>query len=581
MELTQQLAVYVQSALAELGLPAIAPHLERPAETSHGDYATNVALVLFGRLDEEQREQFASPRQLADKIAATITEAIKSPAALIATVSVAGPGFINFQLAEHFLLGELRRILTNSTQLLPQSYQGKKVIVEYSSPNIAKPFAIGHLRSTIIGDAIANLLEKTGAQVMRDNHVGDWGTQFGKQIYAIKTWGEEAEIEQSPRPVKELVALYVKFHQAAADDPTLEEKGRAWFQKLEAGDQEARRLWRKCIAWSWKEFGAIYERLGVSFSQEFNYGRGLGESFFEDKMPEVLEILREKKLLQPGREGAQLFFFPDDKYPPAMILKKDGATLYHTRDLATDKYRLDHYQPDLIINEVGAEQELYFQQLFEMERILGWYQPGQRLHVKHGLYRFQEGKMSTRKGNVIWLEDVLQEAYERVAAIAGDRLDKASLWQVAIGALKWNDLKRRAELNVVFDWDEILKVEGNSGPYLQYTYTRAQSVLDKAPAGLETKITEVDLQPLERQLLSKLTKLDEVVAQAALELAPHQMCNYLFDLAQLYNSFYNQCPILRAENEIQQQLRLQLTQATATVLKTGLEILGIKTLKKM
>ena len=616
MMIKQKLQHQLEIALTKLNLTwPEGARIEKPADETHGDYASNVALVLVGQNDgskNDESKNFKNPRKLAEKIVdkcATSTEFTK----IIKKTAVAGPGFINFQLSEHFLLEALQQLTTKSTQL-PQKKKGQKIIVEYSSPNIAKPFTVGHLRSTIIGDAIANLLEATGAKILRDNHLGDWGTQFGKQIYALKAWGDEAEIENSAQPVKELVKLYVKFHQEvekevgreaeqevgreakqeAEKDSTLEKKARAWFKKLENGDEEARRLWRRCIEWSWQEFEQIYQRLDISFSQEFNDGHGLGESFFEDKMEAVVAELEESGFLKEGRKGAKLFFFPetDDgkaEYPPAMILKKDGATLYHTRDLATDKYRLDQYQPDLIINEVGAEQKLYFKQLFKMEEMLGWFEPEERIHIKHGLYRFEDKKMSTRRGNVIWLEEVLQEAYDRVAQIAEDRLNQEQIWQVAVGALKWNDLKRKPELNLVFDWDEIVRLDGNSGPYVQYTATRALSVLSKSGPQLRSEISDhpdgiSDLNSfnmLERSLTIKLLTFAEIFSLAVSELAPHQICTYLFELAQLFNRFYHQHQILQAETEAKKQLRLKLTSTTATILSVGLELLGIETLEEM
>ncbi len=610
MKVEVALRQLIISALSELKLtwPAEAL-LERPTQSQHGDYATNLALVLYSQLDfaddtdqgqsakkssSANKRNYQSPWALAEAIVVEIKRqlaAAKSLPPMVTTIEVAGPGFINFTLSEHFLLEGLTDLLTKDTQLTPNTHQGKKVIVEYSSPNIAKPFTVGHLRSTIIGDAVANLLEKTGARVLRDNHLGDWGTQFGKQIYALKTWGDETEIEQAERPVEKLVELYVKFHQEADENPELEDKARAWFKKLEGGDAEARRLWQKCVDWSWQEFEQIYQRLNVRFSQEFNDGRGLGESFFEDKMQPIIKELEEKNLLKEGEEGAKLFFFPENEagepeLPPAMILKKDGATLYHTRDLATDKYRLENYHPDLVINEVGAEQSLYFRQLFRMEELLGWYEPEQRIHIKHGLYRFKDKKMSTRRGNVIWLEEVLQEAYDRVALIAEDRLTQEQIWKVAVGALKWNDLKRKPELNVVFDWDEIIRLEGNAGPYLQYTVTRALSVLRKIELNLlemysRPPVPRQELEPLEKELLGQLLAFEAAVEQAAQELAPHQVSTYLFELAQIFNRFYHQHQILQAKSEVKKELRLQLTAATARVLTAGLALLGIETLEEM
>ncbi|MCD8484533.1 arginine--tRNA ligase [Candidatus Woesebacteria bacterium] len=444
---------------------------------------------------------------------------------------------------------------------------------------MAKPFTIGHLRSTIIGDAVANLLEATGWTVKRDNHLGDWGTQFGKQICAIKKWGDEEEIAQSERPVKKLVELYVKFHAEAEENPELVDEGRAWFKKLEDGDLEARRLWQKCIDWSWKEFNQIYEELGVRFTE--NDGRGYGESYFEDKMDVVVEELETKNLLTDS-EGARLVFFPDDQYPPLMVIKKDGTTLYATRDLATDKFRLQKYGADVrIINEVGAEQSLYFQQIFAIELMLGWVEPDQRVHVKHGMFRFKDGKMSTRKGNVIWLEDVLQEARERAQQLGDDPEHAQTIASaVGIGALKWNDLKRSAHLDVVFDWDEMLSMEGNSGPYMQYTVVRGKSVLQKwQESGFTaTATTEADITPEGLEILRLLSRYGEAVERAAQEYAPHLLANALFEIAQSFNTFYNKHQIVA---DGVPQVRIDLVNATVAVLSHGLGLLGIETVDRM
>jgi arginyl-tRNA synthetase len=452
--------------------------------------------------------------------------------------------------------------------------------VEYSSPNIAKPFTIGHLRSTVIGDAVANLLQATGSTVFRDNHLGDWGTQFGKQIYAIKTWGNEEEIENSDRPVKLLVDLYVKFHTEAEKNPALEDEGRKWFKKLEDGDEEARTLWKKCVQWSMKEFKKIYKMLNVSFTENPENGyMGYGESFFEDKMGPVIKELKEKNLIKESK-GAQLVFFKDDKYPPLMILKEDGATLYSTRDLATDKFRLEHYGKEIkVINEVGAEQSLYFRQLYEIEQMLGWYKSGQRIHIGHGMYRFKDKKMSTRKGNVIWLEEVLEEAVKRAAQLAKTEVDKHVSQKIGIGAIKWNDLKRSANQDVVFDWDDILNMQGNSGPYMQYTYVRATSVLKDQAVSSEYSLNySVDQE--EKELLHSLSLFNEVIEQAADRFSPHILTTYLFELAQKFNMFYQNHPILKADPEIK-SLRLFITNATAETIKKGLQILGIETVDKM
>lgn len=531
-----------------------------------GDYSTNIALKL--------KKEGENPRDIAEGIKVKLLKDVEL-SKVVQKIEIAGPGFINFWISKDILIDNLIQIDDQKEKYgTSETNKGKLAIVEYSSPNIAKPFTIGHLRSTIIGDAIANLLSATGWKVLRDNHLGDWGTQFGKQIYAIKTWGDFAEIEKSENPVKELVALYVKFHEEAEKDPSIEDEAREWFKKLEDGDREALDLWQKCVDLSWKEFDKIYKELGVSFSSEFNNGRGLGEAFFENKMASVIDELEKNSLLKEGEEGAKLVFFKKDKYPPAMILKKDGTSLYHTRDLATDKYRKENYNPDLIINEVGLEQKLYFEQLYEIETMLGWYKDDQRVHVGHGLIRFKEGKMSTRKGNVIWLEDVLSEAHHRAKKL-GSESDEL-IGMVAIGALKWNDLKRDSKTDIVFDWDEMLSMEGNSGPYLQYTYARAHSILEKSG----DKKTEIKSEPekAELDILRYLSQFSEIIMNAAKNYSPNILANYLFGLAQKFNNFYNTNRILDSEKK---EIRIGITRGVAQVLKNGLDLLGIEAPEKM
>ena len=583
----------LRKVLAGYDAGGLSVELEHPKDEAHGDYATSVALGLAKKLGR-------SPMEIAKEIVSKLG-AIEG----VAKIEVAAPGFVNFTLTDQAILGAM------SANVGPNSGQNKrKVIVEYSSPNIAKPFSIGHLRSTIIGDAVANLLEATGWQVFRDNHLGDWGTQFGKEIYAIKNFGDEAAIEQAAEPVKELVALYVKFHEEAETDPTLEDAARAWSKKLEDGDAEARRLWQKCVAWSWREFDRLYDRLGVKFTE--NNGRGYGEAYFENKMAPVVAELKEKNLLKES-EGAQLVFFENDALPPLMIIRKDGATLYATRDLATDKFRLAHYGADIVvINETGIEQELHFQQLYKIEELLGWYKPGQRVHIKHGHWRFKDRKMSTRKGDVIWLEEVLNEAVTRARKLIstsgtardlGEPEQKALAEAVGIGALKWNDLKSGPQNNITFDWDEVLNMDGNSAPYMQYAHARACSILRAAglavtacpvaracrglygdlarPATTSSaRSVPAALNEVERALARRLGRFNETVEHAAAHYAPNTLCNYLYDLAQCFSNFYQTQPVLKAQSS-ERDLRLRLVAATAQVIKNGLKLLGIKAPAKM
>lgn len=586
---------------------------EKPADRAHGDWATTVALTSFKQY-RNSTGSLQNPRQLAEALVLRAESLLKSQGqeeSKLATpnlsrwlekITVAGPGFINLTFSSQFYAGKMLELLKNNAQPTHKDKNVKTAIVEYSSPNIAKPFTIGHLRSTIIGDAVANLLEATGYTVLRDNHLGDWGTQFGKQIYAIKHLGlgtEEANIAQissSENPVKALVALYVEFHQKAEVDPTLEEAGRAWFAKLEQGDPEARKLWQLCIEWSFVEFEKIYAKLGITFHQGFANGRGLGESFFEDKMGVVLEQLEQKlgpKGLYRESDGAKLIFFPDDELPPLMIIKQDGSTLYATRDLATDYYRKQQFGDDvLVVNEVGAEQALYFKQLYRAEELLGWYKPNQRVHVQHGLYRFKDTKMSTRKGNVIWLEEVLAEATQRASALA-EHQSPENTHALSIAALKWNDLKRSAHLSVTFDWDEVLSMQGNSGPYLLYSFVRAKSILDKAERSYAISIDTVLSTLIDDELsttaeykiiVRSITEYFDVVDFSAREFAPHHLCTYLYELAQLFNSFYTTTQVLEEKEGTLTDdalFRLAIVASVATVLKNGLALLGIKTVDSM
>jgi len=544
------------------------PRVDFATDEQFGDYSSNIAMILA-------KELMKNPKIVAKEIKEKIIE--YKDAKILEKVEVAGPGFINFWLKNDILINNLITIDRDKENYGKTTHpKVKTAIVEYSSANIAKPFTVGHLRSTIIGDAIANLLEFTGWKVLRDNHLGDWGTQFGKQIYAIKTWGKKEK--DAEYTVKELVDLYVKFHEEAEKDPTLEDKGREWFRKLEQGNTEAREIWQKCVDWSFEEFDRIYKILGVKFSSEFENGRGLGESYFEGRIPAIIDELTRKKLLKSGELGAKLVFFENDIYPPAMILKKDGTTLYHTRDLATDKFRLDKYNPDLVINEVGSEQTLYFRQLFEIEKMLNWYKESQRVHVGHGLIRFKEGKMSTRKGNVIWMEDLLTQAVDKAKLLGSEDVNTAK--KVAMGALKYNDLKRDPNTEIIFDWNEILNMEGNSGPYLQYTYARTRSVLTKSKIKkltIESKNIG-ELAPEEIAVLRKLAQFSEVIVNAAKSYSPNILATYLYELASKFNTFYNKHKIIGGENE---EFKLLLTKGTGQVIKNGLNLLGIEAPEKM
>jgi arginyl-tRNA synthetase len=450
----------------------------------------------------------------------------------------------------------------------PKTKKNKTVIIDYSSPNIAKRFSIGHLRSTIIGNTIARLYTFLGWTAIGDNHIGDWGTQFGKMIVAIRKWAKKDVGELS---IQELEDLYVKFHTEAEIDTTLEDEARSVFKKLEEGSKVERTIWKQLIDQSMKEFDGIYKLLDVKIEE------AIGESFYEHIMIEVLEDAK-KKHIATMSEGALVIRFPKDIYPPALLLKSDGATTYFTRDLSTIKYRMSRWNPDLIVYEVGAEQSLYFKQVFEAAGMMGYGKKDRFVHVAHGMVRLKEGRMSTRKGKSIKLEEVLSKAIAKAGKISTDRKVAE---MVGIGAVKYNDLKRFPSDGYVFDWDEALNLSGNSGPYLQYTFVRCKSILEKSDekinlSGIAYKYNEEELG-----VLREIVRFEEVLSDTAARFAPNVLCNYLFELCQAYNSFYVKHQVINAESHDAQVMRLGMTEAVRQILSTGLSILGIQTPDRM
>jgi arginyl-tRNA synthetase len=587
-----QVLLDLRKALKKLKLPTRDIHLEHPAALEHGDYATNVALQL-AKLP--QGKIWHSSIELANEIAKLTQNYTRA----YAKITVAKPGFINFILTQKTLLSSLIRINEAKDNFGRSDLgRGKTVVIDYSSPNVAKPFGIGHLRSTIIGQALYNIYQFLGWKCIGDSHIGDWGTQFGKLIYMIKREG----LDPKKLTITDLERLYVQFHKEAETKPELKEEGRKWFKELEDGSKIARKIWKACIDLSLIEFNRIYDLLGVKIDYT------LGESFYEDKMDEVIREAKKKGIAKKS-EGAWIIEVPRMKVP-LMLLKSDGATTYHTRDLATIKYRIKTWNSDLYIYETGVDHALHFKQLFAVAEKLGLGRPEQFVHVAHGMIRLPTGKLSTRKGKIVHLEDVLKEAITKAKQIAekagiSKGLSKREQEEVAravgIGAIKYNDLKQGPEKEVIFDWGKMLSLEGDSGPYLQYTHARAKNVLSKAQ-GQSFKDCPVDygmsLEPEELSLLRTLCKFPEVVEQAGLTYAPNLICAFLFDLAQKFNLFYTKWPILKpakdtsdggpersrrdsSEVEELRNFRLALTSATAQILKNGLCLLGIEPLERM
>lgn len=549
----------LHKAAEKAGIDNPEVHLEHPDEISHGDFSSNVALINAKRLK-------INPKEMAEKVIAKFEKPEH-----VESVEIAGPGFINVRLSRKYFIEGIQEILEKKSEYGRQELgKGKTVLMEYSSPNIAKPFTVGHLRSTIIGDSIANILDCLGYNVVRDNHLGDWGTQFGKLLVALEKWGDLDEIEKSEFPIKELVALYVKFHEEAEKDAALEDLAREKFAKLEGGnDPEIMEIWKKCIELSKKEFERIYEKLHVKFDTQ------IGESFYatNEMTEKVMQVLSAKGLVKES-EGAQVVFFEGEKYPPLIIKKTDGTSIYATRDLAADMYRKEKYGEGLtIINEVGSEQTLYFRQIFETEKMLGWYKESERVHVAHGLLRLKEGKISTRKGNAIWLEDLIKEAVERA-----NKINPESANDVAMAALKFNDLKRDSPQDIIFDWDEMMSMTGDSGPYLQYSCARARSVLVKAESlGIKPEVNpESNITNLERLLV----RFSEIVERAGREYKANVLAAYLIDLGSQFNNFYAN-NVIADEKDKESSHKAALTKAFDIVMTNGLGLLGIKVPKRM
>lgn len=506
--------------------------LEFPANISHGDYSTNVALV--NRLDsEELAEKLRSDSELSE---------------FIAKIEVKNR-FINFWIKPEKLINSL-----DLDSRLHGNDNSRKIIIEYSSPNIAKSFSIGHFRSTVIGQAIYNLYKYLGNDVWGISHIGDWGTQFGMILAEI----ELTNTNINNVDIKKLEELYLNFNQKLSDNPELKENARNWFKKLEEKDADAREKWEKIKEISLAEFEKTYNKLQVQIDEV------RGESFYEDKMQEVVDQAEESKISSVGEGGAVIVEF--EKLPPAMLVKSDGTTTYFTRDLAALKYRVEVDKADLIVYEVGSEQTLHFKQVFETAKMFEWGKHVELVHVPHGLIRLKDGKMSTRKGNTIKLNELIEKAIEK----AGSEI-------IGVGALKYNDLKRNPSGEIIFNWEEVLSMEGNSGPYLQYSVVRGKSVLQKSgEAGKYKSMRKIG--ETESILLRKLARFDEIIFTAAKTYSPSTLATYLYDLAGEFNRFYNEEQIIGSETE---DFKLFLTSKFVEKLEAGLALLGIQVPEKM
>lgn len=483
-------------------------------------------------------------------------------------------GFINIRLKSSEYLDELKKIESDKDYFKIIEAKGKTIIFDYSSPNIAKPFSVGHLRSTIIGQANLNIHKLLGFKTIGINHIGDWGTQFGKLIYAIKEWGDEEKIAKDP--VGELNTLYIKFHAEAQKNDELMDYAREWFRKLETGDEEARKIWDQCVSWSMAEFDRIYKILGVKIDEVQS------ESFYEDKLKAVIDELKEKNLLKES-QGAQIVEL--ENMPPALIQKKDEATLYLTRDLAALKYRIESYDPDEIIYHVGNDQSLYFRQLFAIADKLGWTKTVKLTFAGHGLMRLEGGKMSTRAGRVVLLNDLIGEAKKRAAKIIEEKnpdlKNKDEVAQkIGLTAIKYADLSTNRKSDVVFSFDKILSLKGNSGPYLQYTYARASSILRKLQEKFSDFKAVVYLPEEGTDLARQIIFAKDKITSAAFISSPNMVCELAFKIAEDFNNFYEKKKII-TDNPNESSKNAYLILITRDLLGVIFDLLGLERLEEI
>ena len=537
-----------------------------------GHYSTNVALRLA-------KARGAKPMDLADEIVGKLRAA--APAGMFEKIEVATPGFINFWLTKEAIQKEFEKIIGDEDFGKSDFGQNKKIIVEYSSVNIAKPFHLGHFRNTIIGDALARILKYVGYDVVRWNYLGDWGTQFGKLIVAYRLWGDENKVKENP--IEELQKLYVKFHEEVKTNPELDQRAREEFQKLEAHDPENLPLWLQFKNESLKAFERIYKTLDVDFDI------WIGESFFEDQMEFTVQELLDKKIAEKS-EGAIIVKLDSQDLPPALIQKADGASLYLTRDIANLRYRLQTYKPAKILYVVGNEQSLHFEQLFAIAKILGL-DSAELIHIKYGLVLGETGKkLSTRRGEGVAINEILEKVIKLARSVVEEKARDLSSSEkdavahaVTIGALKYNDLKENRTTDILFDWDRMLSFSGDSGPYLQYTHARLKSILRKAE--VQTPKSEINLATLDSDaelvLMRKIFEFPYIILRAANSYATSVLATYLNQLAGAANHFYESTPILVDENRERKAARLQLVETTAWVLKAGLYLLGIQAPEKI
>ena len=547
----------------EISKEELETYIEIPKDTKMGDYA----LPCF-KLAKQMKK---SPVMIAEEIKSKI----EMPNEYISKIETVN-GFLNIFVNNELLIQDLLKQMEEQKEKYGSSNKGngKNIVIDYSSPNIAKPFHIGHLRTTIIGRALYNMYKFLGYNSIGINHLGDWGTQFGKLIEGYKRFGNEYDLEENP--IDKLTEIYVRINELCKEDESVLEDCRNNFKKLEDGEEYCTKIWQKFKDVSLKEFQRIYDILNIHF--DYN----TGESFYTDKMPEVIEILRKNKKLVES-QGAEIVDLEYAKMPPLMVIKSNGSTSYATRDLAAILYRARTFDFEKCIYVVAYEQNLHFKQVFEVAKYLDLdekYLKG-LIHVPFGMVRLRTGKMSTREGTLIKLEDLLNEAISRAKTIIEEKNENLEgkndiAKKVGIGAVIFNDLSNNIIKDEVFDWDIMLNFQGETGPYIQYMYVRTKSILDKENYIMNKE--DVDIKELEEhglELVKQIYMFNSVIEQAVEKNEPSIISRYLIEIAKLYSSFYNDNKIIVEDEKIKKS-RLCLTYMVGNVLKIGAGLLGME-----
>ncbi|KNY28298.1 arginine--tRNA ligase [Pseudobacteroides cellulosolvens] len=553
------------SKQVELDIAEIERLIEIPPNSDLGDYA----FPCF-----QLSKAF---RKAPNIIAAEMAEKLEKP--LIIDKIISAGGYVNFFVNKgNFASAVLKGIAKEGAGYGRSDIgNGKTVLIDYCATNIAKPFHIGHLPTTVIGDSLNRIYKFLGYECVGINHIGDWGTQFGKLIVAYKKWGNKEEIEKNP--IKELVKIYVRFHDEAEDDESLNDEGRAAFKAIENGDSEYVQLWKWFREVSIAEFKRVLKVLNVEFDSWD------GESFFTDKMEPVIEELRNKKLLQES-QGAQIVDLTQFDMPPCLILRSDGATLYATRDLAAILYRKEKYDFHKVLYCVATQQNLHFRQIFKVVDLMGYEWANNLVHVANGMISLETGAMGTRKGTVVYLDDVLNESVSKAMEKIEEKNPKLEGKEVVakivgIGAVKFSALKNKRMKDSVFVWDKVLNFEGETSCYIQYTHARICSVLEKTDFSKELDIEyELLTDDKSYEVIKTLALFPQVIIDAAEEYEPSDISKYLIDLVQSFNKFYHENHVLSSEGKLRDS-RIELCKAVKIVISTGMGLLGIECPEKM